>query len=569
MINVLDKGYVRFVDKMGSDLSVTNAARTSYDKESAEFSPADERLLNFLLREGHTSPLRHAAMTFEIYAPLMVARQHWKYAVASTFVDDQNGWNESCLPSWQELWSYGNERVTVQDLIDGKNPPLRSVSDSGQILPNRIKRVWKTGNERVYTISDEFGNRVSCTSSHRIMTPDGWVEAGSLRVGMKIAHNGAPAYTNKAWMSEMCKKHTAREIAEICGVTDRTIHEYKKEFGLSTSASNNKLYANQEWLREHYIDKNMTLVEVASLASCSTHNIRRWVKKFGLQKDSVAVLGAYIKKHGTFIPEKEQALERASKARETRYARYGKKSYRSGSSAQYRVTALDQEGWTHCFYCEAEIDEVHHRDHDRKNNSVSNLIGLCKGHHWLLHGKRPLVYGFGQIVDISDVGSHDVYDIEMELEDNFIAGGVVVHNSRRYITEDEQFYIPTKNEWRSKPENSKQGSGPLLVDDDRHGDAAFLTANLREHIDRSLALYDQALDLGVAPEQARLFLPAYGMYVRYRWTTSLAGVLHFLSQRLEHDSQKEIQEYARAVKEYVQLHFPNTWRAYESNIKSA
>jgi len=93
--NVLDEGYVRLVDTLGDDLSVVNAARVSYDKESAEFENRDAKLLKFLLREKHTSPFRHAAMTFEVYAPLFVARQWWKYVVASTHVDEQNGWNES------------------------------------------------------------------------------------------------------------------------------------------------------------------------------------------------------------------------------------------------------------------------------------------------------------------------------------------------------------------------------------------------------------------------------------------------------------------------------------------
>lgn len=94
-IKVLDEGYVRAVDVLGDDLSVVNAARVSYDKEADEFSERDGKLLKFLLREGHTSPFRHAAMTFEVYAPLLVARQWWKYAVASSHIDDQNGWNES------------------------------------------------------------------------------------------------------------------------------------------------------------------------------------------------------------------------------------------------------------------------------------------------------------------------------------------------------------------------------------------------------------------------------------------------------------------------------------------
>lgn len=94
-IDVLDHGYVRFVDKLGDDLSVVNAARVSFDKESAEFGDNDARLLNYLWKNGHTSPFRHAALTFEVYAPLMVARQWLKHIVASSHQDEQFGWNES------------------------------------------------------------------------------------------------------------------------------------------------------------------------------------------------------------------------------------------------------------------------------------------------------------------------------------------------------------------------------------------------------------------------------------------------------------------------------------------
>lgn len=221
-INVLDNGYVRLVDTLGTDLSVANAARVSYDKESKEMSERDAKLIKFLWDEKHTSPFRHAAMTFEVYAPLLVARQWWKYAVSSTHVDDQNGWNES---------------------------------------------------------------------------------------------------------------------------------------------------------------------------------------------------------------------------------------------------------------------------------------------------------------------------------------------SRRYITENEEFYLPKGHQWRSKPENSKQGSGEPL--DSSEG--GYFTNKLFDTIEAGTKLYHQAMDAGIAPEQARLFLPAYSMYVRWRWTVSLHGALTFLEQRLPQDAQYEIREYAQAVKELTKQSFPQTY----------
>lgn len=125
-------------------------------------------------------------------------------------------------------------------------------------------------------------------------------------------------------------------------------------------------------------------------------------------------------------------------------------------------------------------------------------------------------------------------------------------SSRRYVTEEPTFHIPDLNEWRSKPENSKQGSGEPV--DTSYG--KYLTGALMRYVDDGLSMYEKAMEAGIAPEQARLFLPAYGMYVRWYWTTSLQGVAHFLEQRLEHDAQMEIQEYAKAVYQLAIERFP-------------
>lgn len=132
-------------------------------------------------------------------------------------------------------------------------------------------------------------------------------------------------------------------------------------------------------------------------------------------------------------------------------------------------------------------------------------------------------------------------------------------SSRRYITAEEEFYIPKAEEWRSSPENKKQGSGdPVQLE---VGSLAFQM--LMEDVDRQLAHYRWAMDNDICAEQARLFLPAYGLYVNYRWSASLQSVLHFLNQRLADDAQKEIQEYAKAVHIISQPLFPITFEAFE------
>ncbi|WP_339273777.1 FAD-dependent thymidylate synthase [Paenibacillus sp. FSL W8-0426] len=125
-------------------------------------------------------------------------------------------------------------------------------------------------------------------------------------------------------------------------------------------------------------------------------------------------------------------------------------------------------------------------------------------------------------------------------------------SSRRYITEEPAFYEPTPDEWRSAPENSKQGSGEVV----RWAIGEEAMYRLSQTIERGLDHYEWALANGICAEQARLFLPAYGMYVRWYWTASLQSVAHFLAQRLEHDAQAEIQAYAKAVLTLIEARFP-------------
>jgi thymidylate synthase (FAD) len=125
-------------------------------------------------------------------------------------------------------------------------------------------------------------------------------------------------------------------------------------------------------------------------------------------------------------------------------------------------------------------------------------------------------------------------------------------SSRRYITMDPEFYVPDVDEWRTSPDNKKQGSGGPI--DPWMGNV--LKGQLIDYLEKGEALYNAAMDMGVAPEQARLFLPAYGMYVVYRWSCSLQSCALFLNQRMAEDSQVEIQKYAKAVYELCSPHFP-------------
>lgn len=79
---------VEYVDHMGSDVNVVNAARVSFAKEVSEFDPEkDVKLINYLAKHNHWSPLAHTSVTIRVKAPIFMARQFVKHQIGLV-------WNE-------------------------------------------------------------------------------------------------------------------------------------------------------------------------------------------------------------------------------------------------------------------------------------------------------------------------------------------------------------------------------------------------------------------------------------------------------------------------------------------
>ena len=68
-----------YVDHMGSDLSVVNAARVSFGKNHTEMTEGDTRLIKYLAKHKHISPFGHCFASFHVKAPVFVARQLVKH----------------------------------------------------------------------------------------------------------------------------------------------------------------------------------------------------------------------------------------------------------------------------------------------------------------------------------------------------------------------------------------------------------------------------------------------------------------------------------------------------------
>ena len=72
-------GSVEYVQHMGDDLTIVNAARVSFGKHKEKLDEKDERLIRYLIRHRHTSTLEHNIVTFRFCVPLFVRSQHHRH----------------------------------------------------------------------------------------------------------------------------------------------------------------------------------------------------------------------------------------------------------------------------------------------------------------------------------------------------------------------------------------------------------------------------------------------------------------------------------------------------------
>ena len=142
----------------------------------------------------------------------------------------------------------------------------------------------------------------------------------------------------------------------------------------------------------------------------------------------------------------------------------------------------------------------------------------------------------------------------------FVARQLVKHKflpwnevSRRYVDDEPEFYMP--DTFRKRSEDRKQGSA-----DEPVWGYASVKVGLNEVDKFALQQYNEAIKMGVAPEQARMFLPLNTM-TEWIWSGTLGAWLNMLKLRLTNDSQKETREVANMIATVVAEHFPNSYNA--------
>jgi len=144
----------------------------------------------------------------------------------------------------------------------------------------------------------------------------------------------------------------------------------------------------------------------------------------------------------------------------------------------------------------------------------------------------------------------------------FIARQLVKHKflrwneiSRRYVDEEPVFHTP--NTWRGRADDKKQGSsGEVSI-------SYRMISTLAKHEVWCKKAYNDLLEQGVAPEQARMVLPQ-SMMTEWYWSGSLDAWSDMCRLRQSEDSQEE----ARLVANYISTEmgnlYPDSWAALQA-----
>ena len=161
------------IDYMGTDLTVVNAARVSFHKESESLEPKDEKLIKYLAEHKHWTPFGHCMASFRIQAPIFVARQLFKHQVglvvnevSRRYVDDppefflpntwrgkpknaKQGSSDEVLTCFDTPTSKSNISAVVKSLYEECEEVYNLMIDSGvapeqarMMLPQAMSTEW-------------------------------------------------------------------------------------------------------------------------------------------------------------------------------------------------------------------------------------------------------------------------------------------------------------------------------------------------------------------------------------------------------------------------------------------
>lgn len=139
---VLDDGFIRVIDYLGSDQSIVQAARVSYGKGTKKVSQ-DRELIRYLIRHQHTSPFEMCEIKFHLRVPMDTWRQWIRHRTAnvneySTRYSEAINSAHKTLPGEWRLQSLSNKQGSEGFLDESAGKQLTAEEENFHLIATRL-----------------------------------------------------------------------------------------------------------------------------------------------------------------------------------------------------------------------------------------------------------------------------------------------------------------------------------------------------------------------------------------------------------------------------------------------
>lgn len=139
---------VELLSHFGNDLMIVNVARVSYGKQVLNLEEKDGKLINYLVKHGHTSPFRHPQLQFRITCPIYVERQLFKHqvglsanSISGRYVDFSDTY--STITEWRKQSS--SSKQGSDGIIENQNECSLIESSIIEFCKNSYKKLIQLG----------------------------------------------------------------------------------------------------------------------------------------------------------------------------------------------------------------------------------------------------------------------------------------------------------------------------------------------------------------------------------------------------------------------------------------
>lgn len=166
---VLNNGFIEVVDSMGTDLTVANAARVSFDVNKEALDLDDEKLILYLAKHNHSSCFRHNVLQFRVQLPEAICRQWYKHVVGISYTQvpiNDHGWNEAS-GRYIDITSMGYH-IPSEFRVQSKSNKQGSIVDANGVLDQEaLKGRWIAHQKAAEELYHEFVSLGVCKEQAR------------------------------------------------------------------------------------------------------------------------------------------------------------------------------------------------------------------------------------------------------------------------------------------------------------------------------------------------------------------------------------------------------------------